>query len=112
VIVSSFPSVLDPHSRDARAELDYLSLLTHRSVISQLRHEKQELEEEVEELKRILKSWFDDTESQIPAKPARMSAYLVIGIVPFTELFQDTLESQSYLPLPLDASFRHLAAAT
>ncbi|GHJ89304.1 hypothetical protein NliqN6_5706 [Naganishia liquefaciens] len=33
----------------------YLSLLTHRSVISQLRHEKQELEEEVEELKRILK---------------------------------------------------------
>lgn len=33
----------------------YLSLLTHRSVIGQLRAEKRQLEEEVDELKRILK---------------------------------------------------------
>lgn len=33
----------------------YLSLLTHRSVITQLRAEKRHLEDEVDELKRILK---------------------------------------------------------
>lgn len=36
-------------------EAIYLSLLTHRSVITQLRSDKKRLEEEVDELKRILK---------------------------------------------------------
>lgn len=47
--------VLSTITEIAFSKAIYLSLLTHRSAISQLRHQKQELEEEVEELKRILK---------------------------------------------------------
>jgi predicted RNase H-like nuclease (RuvC/YqgF family) len=49
------PVLVPPATRSHSRKAIYLSLLTHRSVITQLRAEKRHLEDEVDELKRILK---------------------------------------------------------